>query len=126
MPGSERADVTDLLGAWRGGDEQAGQELIAVVYGQLRKLAGACLRDERDAVSLQPTALVNELYLALFSRRPLDCEDRSHFLHVAARQMRNLVIDHARRRKNLKRGGEVQNLALDEARDHAIPVDARL
>jgi len=126
MLSSEPADVTGLLAAWRAGDEKAGQELVAAVYAQLRKLAASCLRDERDVVTLQPTALVNELYLAFFSRQPVNCEDRTHFLHIAARQMRNLVIDYARRRKNQKRGGDVQKLALDEARDHAIPVDARL
>jgi RNA polymerase sigma-70 factor (ECF subfamily) len=126
MQASDSADVTMLLAAWRGGDERAGHELMTVVYGQLRKLAGACLRDEREPRTLQPTALVNELYLALFSRQPVDCEDRLHFLHLAARQMRNLVIDHARGRKNRKRGGDVQKLALDDARDHAINLDARL
>ncbi len=126
MQASDPADVTLLLTAWRSGDEEAGRELMAVVYGQLRKLAGACLRDEREPGTLQPTALVNELYLSLFSRQPVNCEGRLHFLHLAARQMRNLVIDHARRRKNLKRGGEFQKLPLDDARDHAIVVDARL
>ena len=125
MQASEPADVTVLLAAWRGGDEQAGHKLMGVVYGQLRRLAGACLRDEKPG-TLQPTALVNELYLSLFSRQPVECEDRLHFLNLAARQMRNLVIDHARRRKNLKRGGEFQKLALDDARDHAIVVDERL
>lgn len=126
MQASDPADVTLLLTAWRSGDEQAGHELIAVVYGQLRKLAGACLRDERYPGTLQPTALVSELYLTLFSGRPVDCENRLHFLNLAARQMRNLVIDHARRRKNLRQGGDARKLALDDARDHAITVDARL
>lgn len=126
MQDGEPGEVTRMLTAWRSGDEQAGQQLMTEVYGQLRKLAGACLRDERDPVSLQPTVLVNELYLSLFSREPVNCEDRLHFFHLAARQMRNLVIDHARRRKNQKRGGNVQKLALDEARDHAIPLDGRL
>src|ERR1035438_6990917 len=107
MQRSDGADVTVLLTAWRNGDEQAGGEVMAVVYEQLHRLAGMYLRNERDPITLQPTALVNELYLALFSGQPVDCEDRLHFLNVAARQMRNLVIDHARRRKNLKRGGDV-------------------
>ena len=126
MSASGPADVTLLLTAWRNGDEQAGQELMAAVYSQLHKLAGACLRDERYPGTLQPTVLVNELYLALFSREPVECENRLHFLHVAARQMRNLIIDHARRRKNLKRGGDVPKFSLDEARDHAVPLDAQL
>ena len=126
MHASGPANVTVLLNAWRNGDEQAGQELMTAVYGQLHKLAGACLRDERYPGTLQPTVLVNELYLALFAREPVDCENRLHFLNVAARQMRNLIIDHARRRKNLKRGGDVPKFTLDEARDHAIPLDAQL
>jgi RNA polymerase sigma factor (TIGR02999 family) len=119
-------DVTTLLSAWRTGDEGAGRELMAQVYGQLRRLAGACLRDERYPCTLQPTMLVNELYVNLFSRAPLDCESRLHFLNLAARQMRRLVIDHARQRRTVKHGGETPRLALDDARDHAIAVDAAL
>lgn len=122
----EAAGVTRLLAAWRAGDEQAARELVGIVYAQLRELAGIYLRNERDPMSLQPTALVNELYISLFAGKPVECEDRLHFLHIAARQMRHLVIDYARRRKNLKRGGNVQILALDEARDHAVALDAQL
>jgi RNA polymerase sigma factor (TIGR02999 family) len=119
-------EATLLLAAWRDGDQEAGRKLVSAVHGQLRQLAGACLRNERDASSLQPTALVNELYVALFSREPVSCENRLHFLNLAARQMRNIVVDDARRRKNLKRGGVVQKLELNEAQDHAIALDARL
>jgi RNA polymerase sigma factor (TIGR02999 family) len=119
-------EATLLLAAWRDGDEEAGRKLVSAVHHQLRQLAGACLRNERDASSLQPTALVNELYVALFSREPVSCENRLHFLHLAARQMRNIVVDDARRRKNLKRGGAVQKLELNEARDHAIALDGQL
>ena len=116
-------DVTTLLSAWRDGDESAGRELMSEVYGQLRRLAAGCLRDEQYPCTLQPTVLVNELYLTLFSRVPVDCESRLHFLNLAARQMRRFVLDHARRRKSLKHGGDVQKLALDESRDHAIAID---
>jgi RNA polymerase sigma factor (TIGR02999 family) len=126
MQRSDGAGVTVLLTAWQNGDERAAGELMAVVYQQLRSLAGIYLRREKGPITLQPTALVNELYLALFAGQPVKCEDRLHFLHIAARQMRNLVIDYARRRKNLKRGGDVQKFALDEARDHAIQVDDQL
>jgi len=119
-------EATLLLAAWRDGDQEAGRKLVSAVHSQLRQLAGACLRNERDASSLQPTALVNELYVALFSREPVSCENRLHFLNLAARQMRNIVIDDARRRKNLKRGGVLQKLELDQAQDHAIALDARL
>ncbi|HTP87840.1 MAG TPA: sigma-70 family RNA polymerase sigma factor [Bryobacteraceae bacterium] len=126
MPGGEPTEATVLLNAWQAGDQEAGRRLMSEVYQQLRRIAGACLRNEGDASSLQPTALVNELYLAMFSHQPLSCESRIHFLRIAARQMRNIVIDDARRRKNLKRGGAAQKLSLDESFDHAIPVDARL
>jgi RNA polymerase sigma factor (TIGR02999 family) len=75
---------------------------------------------------LQPTALVNELYLNLFSHAPLSCENRLHFLNIAARQMRNLVVDDARRRKALRRGGPIPKLVLDDELDHAVLVDGRL
>jgi RNA polymerase sigma-70 factor (ECF subfamily) len=126
MEASHPVDVTTLLSAWREGDENAGRELMAEVYGQLRRLAGASLRDERNPCTLQPTVLVNELYLTLFSRAPVDCDSRLHFLNLAARQMRRLVIDHARRRKGLKYGGSAPKLTLDEARDHALAVDGAL
>jgi RNA polymerase sigma-70 factor (ECF subfamily) len=126
MAGSDLGDATLLLSEWRSGNEEAGRQLISAVYRQLHQLASACIRNERDASSLQPTALVNELYLTLFSRAPVSCENRLHFLHMAARQMRNIVIDDARRRKNLKRGGAVQKLDLNDALDHTIVVDARL
>jgi len=126
MSADEGGDATQLLSEWRSGNEAAGRQFIDTVYRQLHTLARTCVRDERDASSLQPTALVNELYLTLFSRDPVNCENRLHFFHIAARQMRNIVIDDARRRKNLKRGGAVQKLELDDALDHTIVIDGRL
>jgi RNA polymerase sigma-70 factor (ECF subfamily) len=123
---SDSENATLLLSEWQRGDEEAGRRLISMVYRQLHQLAAACVRNEQDASSLQPTALVNELYLTLFSRQPVSCENRLHFLNIAARQMRNIVIDDARRRKNLKRGGAVQKLELDDALDHTIVADGRL
>ena len=126
MAGGDLGDATLLLSEWRSGNEDAGRQLISAVYRQLHQLARACIRNERDASSLQPTALVNELYLTLFSRDPVSCENRLHFLNLAARQMRNIVIDDARRRKNLKRPGALHKLELDDALNHTIVVDARL
>jgi len=126
MPRTDSGDATLWLSEWQSGNQDAGRKLVDAVYRELHQLASACLRNEWDASSLQPTALVNELYLTLFSRRPLTCENRLHFLNIAARQMRNIVIDDARRRKNLKRGGAVQKLDLDDARDHTIVVDTRI
>ena len=119
-------DATVLLAEWRNGDEEAGRRLIGTVYRQLHELAARCVRNERDESSLQPTALVNELYLTLFSREPVSCQNRLHFLHIAARQMRYILIDDARRRKDLRHGGAIQKLDLDDAIDHAIVADARL
>jgi RNA polymerase sigma factor (TIGR02999 family) len=122
----DSGDATILLTEWRNGNEEAGRKLIATVYSQLHQLAARCVRNERDESSLQPTALVNELYLTLFSREPVSCQNRLHFLHLAARQMRYILIDDARRRKDLRHGREIQKLELNDAVDHTIVVDARL
>jgi RNA polymerase sigma-70 factor (ECF subfamily) len=126
MSAGESIDVTVLLNEWRSGDEDAGRQLIDAVYRQLHQLANACLRNESGASRLQPTALVNELYISMFSNRPPSCEDRLHFLNIAARQMRHLIVDHARRRHSLKRGGSAPRITLDEARDPVNSIDARL
>ncbi len=123
MPPTDPSDITALLTDWREGDEEAGRKLIETVYRELRRLAAANLRRESSAVTLQPTALVNELCLRMLTGPPLSCENRLHFLHLASRQMRRLIVDHARRKKGLKRGGSQQQLSLDEARDHAVPLD---
>ena len=123
MPPTDPADITALITDWREGDEEAGRKLIETVYRELRRLAAANLRRESSAVTLQPTALVNELCLRMLTGPPLSCENRLHFLHLASRQMRRLIVDHARRKKGLKRGGSQQQLSLDEARDHAVPLD---
>ena len=120
------ADVTVLLAEWRGGDDEAGRQLISAVYRELRSLASAYLRRERNANTLQPTALVNELCVGMLSRPAISCENRLHFLHLAAQQMRRLIVDHARRRNGLKRGGGQAHVSLDEARDHTIVLDGRI
>jgi RNA polymerase sigma factor (TIGR02999 family) len=119
-------DVTLLLAEWRSGDEEAGRRLIATVYRELRSLASVYLRKESNANTLQPTALVNELCVGMLSRPAVRCENRLHFLHLAAQQMRRLIVDHARRRNGLKRGGGQACVPLDEARDHTIPLDGRI
>jgi RNA polymerase sigma-70 factor, ECF subfamily len=122
----DAGDATVLLSEWQHGDEEAGRKLISTVYQQLHALAARCVRNENDESSLQPTALVNELYLTLFSREPLSCENRLHFLRIAARQMRHILIDDARRRKDLRHGRDIQKLELNDALDHTIVVNARL
>ena len=122
----ERTDVTVLLTEWHAGDEEAGRQLIASVYQELRKLASTYLRKEFNAGTLQPTALVNELCVGMLSRPAVSCENRLHFLHLVAQQMRRLIVDHARCRKSVKRGGLEAHLPLDEARDHQIVLDERI
>jgi RNA polymerase sigma factor (TIGR02999 family) len=96
---------TTLLTEWRAGDEKAGQELIKTAYKELRQLASYYLQNERPGHTLQPTALVHELYLKLFGTTAVTWQDRSHFFAVAAQQLRRLLIDHARAKQAGKRGG---------------------
>lgn len=126
MHPQEPPSVTQLLTQWHEGDDAAGRELIAAVYKELRRLASVHLRHESNAATLQPTALVHELCVSMLSRPAVSCESRLHFLHLAAQQMRRLVVDHARKRGNQKRGGPQAALPLDEARDHAVPLDRRI
>jgi RNA polymerase sigma factor (TIGR02999 family) len=123
---SDSAHVTGLLNGWRDGDEEAGRQLVEVVYKELRRVASVYLRRGQSSVTLQPTALVNELCVNLLSGPPVSCENRLHFLHLAARQMRRIIVDHVRRNTGLKRGGNQPPLSLDEARDHAVVLDERI
>src|SRR5258705_4134241 len=113
------SEVTQLLRDWSDGNSAAREELLQLVYTPLRELAGYHLRRERDGHTLQPTALVHELYLKLIKQRRVDWSDRGHFFAVAAQMMLRILVDHARRRKSDKRGGETISLALDDALDVA-------
>jgi RNA polymerase sigma-70 factor (ECF subfamily) len=106
-------DVTDLLTQWAQGDEQALQDLTPIVYKELRLLAASYLRKERQDHSLQPTALVNEAYLRLVGQKSPNWQSRAHFFGVAARLMRQILVDHARRRTADKRA--CLTVSLDEA-----------
>jgi len=119
MGESHPRDLTTLLMRWREGDREAGNALVAAVYPDLRRLAAYYLRDEPPGQTLQPTGLVHELYLRLFSGEPLSLRDRAHFFAVAAKQMRHLIIDHARARRADKRGGAQVRVPLSAA--EAIP-----
>jgi len=99
------ADVTALLSAWRRGDTAARDQLVRLVYPELRAAADRQLRAERAGHTLQPTALVNEAYLRLSGIDRIDWQDRSHFVRMAARLMREILVDHARRRDAAKRDG---------------------
>jgi RNA polymerase sigma factor (TIGR02999 family) len=97
---------TQLLLRWRSGDQEALQALIPLVYKELRLAARRCLRGERADHTLQSTELVHEVYLRLAGERPVSTENRAHFVAVAAKLMRQILVDYARRRRAVKRGPE--------------------
>ena len=117
MPGPSTADVTRLLVAWRGGDDDALARLTPLVYHHLHRLAHARMRGQNPGVTLQTTALVHEAYLRLAGRDHARWQNREHFFAVAARAMRHILVDHARRRQAGKRGGGQVKLVLDESLD---------
>jgi RNA polymerase sigma factor (TIGR02999 family) len=106
-------DITRCLRDWRGGDEAALDRLTVAVYRELRRLASSLFAAESGDRTLQPTALVHELYLQLPSVQHLDWQSRAQFLGVAARIMRNILVDHARKRHAAKRGGGVAPVIVD-------------
>ena len=108
--------VGDLLAKWRGGDQEALQALIPLVYQELRRLAHHYLRAERPGHTLQSTALVHEAFLRLVDQSPVQFQNRAHFLAVAAKLMRQILVDYARRRRAAKRGPEYK-VELDESFD---------
>jgi RNA polymerase sigma-70 factor, ECF subfamily len=106
-------EVTRLLAEWAKGNEQALDDLTPLVYRELRRLAAACLRKERQGHTLQPTALVHEAYLRLVDQTSPSWQNRAHFFGVAARLMRQILVDYARRKQAGKRAG--QKVSLQEA-----------
>jgi RNA polymerase sigma factor (TIGR02999 family) len=106
--------VTELLRAWSNGDDGALERLTPLVEAELRRLARAYMRRERQAHTLQTTALVNEAFLRLTGARAVGWQDRAHFLGIAARLMRRVLVDHARARGYRKRGGGIQRVTLNE------------
>lgn len=114
MGDNTHGDVTQLLVQSRTGDRAALDRLMPLVYDELRLIAARYLRQERSGHTLQSTALVNEAYLRMIAR-PCDWQDRAHFFAVAARIIRNLLVDHARAKAASKRGGAKLMLSFDEA-----------
>jgi len=114
---AESAEITRLLKAWGKGDEAALERLTPLVYERLHRMARGYMRGERAGHTLQATALVNEAFLRLTDSRDLDWTDRAHFFAVSARVMRRILVDAARTRAALKRGG---NAARAE---HSTPID---
>ena len=111
--GTSPEAVTQLLVAWKDGSKEALDLLTPIVYSELRRLASHYLAGERAAMTLQPTALVHEAYLRLVAQSLPDWESRSHFFGVAAHLMRQILVDHARRRRTAKRGSGGEKVALD-------------
>jgi RNA polymerase sigma-70 factor (ECF subfamily) len=131
--GGESLPLTRLLTDWRSGDRAALDEIIARVYPDLRRLAAHYMREERAGHTLQPTALVNELYLRLFAGEAVEWQNRAHFFAVAAQQLRRLLMDHARALHAERRGGNQIKLSLDDVEgwvgnreEHLIELDRAL
>lgn len=114
MPQPPSQPISALLTKWRAGGQDALQDLIPLVYQELRCIAQHHLRQERQDHTLQSTALVHEAYLRLMKQKPAEIENRAHFLAVASRLMRQILVDHARRHRAAKRGGGLK-LELNEA-----------
>lgn len=112
---TDRTEITAVLEDLRKGDESAFDALLALLYKDMRRIAGNYLRSQRPDHTLQPTALVHEAYLRLVGREGGDWQSRAHFLNAAAQTMRRILVDHARARRADKRGGAEVRIVLDEA-----------
>ena len=112
--GAPTQEVTQLLLAWRQGDEQALEKLVPLVHQELRRMAHRYMAGQRPGHSMQTTALVNEAYLRLVGFGQVRWQDRAHFLGVSAQLMRRILVDSARKRSSLKRGGGDQLMTFDE------------
>jgi RNA polymerase sigma factor (TIGR02999 family) len=106
--------ITALLVRWREGDSAAGEKVVVSVYEELRGLAARYMRSERADHTLQPTALVHEMFLRLCEAEPVKWQDRAHFFAVAARQLRRILVNHARDRQADKRGGKRMKVEVRE------------
>ncbi len=116
------SELTLLLDEWKRGDSSALQKLTPLIYDELRRLAHRYARRERNGHTLETTALVNEAYLRLAGDATPDWQNRNHFFAVTAQVMRHILIDHARRRRSLKHGGDAQQVSLGDA---ALMADER-
>ncbi len=107
-------EVTRLLAAWQNGDRSALDRMIPLVYGELRAIAGRCLRRDRLSPTLQSTALVHEAYIRMVDQTGADWRNRAHFFAIAAGVIRNILVERARSHRAAKRGGGMPKLSLDE------------
>ncbi len=119
-------NVTQLLLKWSQGDDSARDQLMPLVYNELRKLASAYLRRDRRDQTLQPTALVNDAYIRLVAQKNVSWESRAQFFGLASTLMRNVLVDHERRNDAVKRGGQSCHVSLDNAEDISNRPDLNL
>lgn len=115
MGGVSQKPVTELLKRWRAGDSTAMEELLPLVYAELRRIAERHLRRERPNHTLQPTALVHEVYLKLVDQHSIEWQNRAQFFGVAAQLIRRILVDHVRNQRAAKRGAGALTLTLDAA-----------
>ena len=113
-PPRQEHEITQLLAAWRDGNQAALDELYPLVYDELHRLARRYMSKERKGHTLQTTALINEAYVRLVDQRNVQWANRSHFFAISAQIMRRILIDHARRHGYAKRGGGARQVSLDE------------
>jgi len=141
MPDYASEPVTELLQNWKQGDEKALQDLLPLVYNELRRLAHYHLQSERPDHTLQSTALVHEAYVRMIGQQPVQFENRAHFMAIASRLMRQILVDYARERRAGKRdggcriglefaealpvSGDSELLALDDALEQLSRIDER-
>jgi RNA polymerase sigma factor (TIGR02999 family) len=126
MRGVSQSPVTTLLTRWRQGDSTALEELLPLVYKELRRIAARQLRRERPNHTLQPTALVHEVYLKLVDQHRIEWQNRAQFYGVAAQLIRRILVDHVRNRRTAKRGAGAVTVALDDAVSEPLRQDIDL
>jgi len=127
MSGTSSEHITEFLARWRAGDQEALEQLIPLVYTELRNIARNHLRGERPGHTLQSAALVHEVYLRLLDQKPFEAENRAHFLAVASRLMRQILVDYARSHAAAKRGADLQvdfNTALVVSKERSAELVA--
>jgi len=122
LSGERQNQVTQILHDWSGGDREAPERLMPLVYDEMRRIARSFISRERQGHTLQPTALVNEAYLRLVDQNSVTWQSRAHFYSVAASMMRRVLIDHARTHATEKRGGGAVHLSIEDVQ---VPIEER-
>jgi len=118
--------ITALLHKWRSGDEEAGSQLMDLVYAELHRIAASQMNRQRGAHTLQTTAVLHEAYLRLRRSESIDWQDSRHFYAIATLQLRRVLIDHARRAQSERRGGSYEMVALLDSDSGVVSLDDRL